>query len=150
MAYDSRSRSPARTGGEGPVHQHDERIDKTACLETALSLGEDGKSCTVCKGSASSACVAAWLKSECTPLENIDGRNFRPPPGQRIHIAGGWAHPSHAIGYHAALGIWYCAKCGFFGQSQLRGLGKPCQPDLITKNSQEYLDRVSRDLFPKV
>ena len=121
-----------------------------ARFATAHSLGDNGRCCTVCRSSATSACVKAWLGSECAPLENINGRISRLPRGRRLHVAGGWAHPSHALFYHVSLDVWHCAQCGFFAQSQLRGLGGPCKPDLITKSRREYLDRISRDLFPKV
>ena len=115
---------------------------------TSHVLTEDGRGCTVCRMSATKATVGPWLKSDCMRLESVEGRIFRPPRGRLVHIAGGWAHPSHALKYHESLRIWFCSSCGFFGQAQLRGLGLPCV-EPISDTRREYLDRISRGLFPK-
>eukprot|EP00959_Pyramimonas_sp_CCMP1952_P091262 1910346-Pyramimonas_sp.AAC.1 len=70
-----------------------------------------------------------------------------PAVGGRIHVAGGWLHPSHLLNYHTALKIWFCGRCGAFSDQQLRPLGKACTD--ITPTGRVYLDRIRDGLAPK-
>eukprot|EP00959_Pyramimonas_sp_CCMP1952_P459282 9478003-Pyramimonas_sp.AAC.1 len=45
-------------------------LSTIARFGTSHVLGEDGRSCVVCKRFASRAYRDVWLSSECTPLEN--------------------------------------------------------------------------------
>eukprot|EP00959_Pyramimonas_sp_CCMP1952_P426140 8925749-Pyramimonas_sp.AAC.1 len=67
----------------------------------------------------------------------------------RVHISGGYAHSSHVLRFHSGLGIWFCTACGCFASEQLRQLGAVCH-DAVNGNRRDYLDRITRGLWPKV
>eukprot|EP00959_Pyramimonas_sp_CCMP1952_P428668 8978451-Pyramimonas_sp.AAC.1 len=109
-------------------------------------LSESGLSCNRCKGSTSQAQKKAWLDSPCFPLSTGDGVVWEPPPGLRVHVGGGYAHPSHHLKYHAGLGVWFCTTCGSFAAEQLAKLSKECEPK---RSRQDYLNRIQQGLWPK-
>eukprot|EP00959_Pyramimonas_sp_CCMP1952_P170738 3568129-Pyramimonas_sp.AAC.1 len=51
--------------------------------------------------------------------------------------------------FHGPLKLWYCRDCAGFGANQILKLGQPCLRKL-TSSGIEYLDRISRGLWPKV
>ena len=142
------SREAEARGHRGPAPPPPPPPIAVARFASAHTLTENGRACSVCCGSATIAALSGWLKSECFQLEHVDGVLARVPRGRRLHLAGGWTHPSHALVYHKDFRLWYCGTCGFFGQAQLRGLGKPCKLP-VTQARRDYLDRISRGLFPK-
>ena len=120
---------------------------------TPHALEECGRRCSVCKGSASVAAKGEFLDSECFQLEFQTSVISRVPRGRRLHLAGGWVHPSHQMMYHSNLSLWYCAACGCYHQQQIVNLAAACQapPDApMSKSRRGYLDRIARGLMPKV
>ena len=109
----------------------------------------DPQKCSRCRGSTTKAKKTAWLSSPCFDLQNVNGTVFDLPPGRRVHIGGGFAHISHKLRYHAGLGVWFCTACGYYAAQQLVNLAQKC-PDKIEGNRTDYLDRISRNLWPKV
>eukprot|EP00959_Pyramimonas_sp_CCMP1952_P021005 443007-Pyramimonas_sp.AAC.1 len=72
-----------------------------------------------------------------------------PRKGDRIHIMGSWAHPTHTLNVHTTLRISLCTCCGAIAEKQSRLLSRPCR-EQINKTQREYLDRLAAGLKPKV
>eukprot|EP00959_Pyramimonas_sp_CCMP1952_P053238 1113636-Pyramimonas_sp.AAC.1 len=81
--------------------------------------------------------------------DNVDGVIKSPKVGERIHIAGAWAHQSHTLNVHAPLLTWFCTKCGAIADKQNILLSKQCS-GRINKNRQEYPGRIAAHRKPKV
>ena len=112
-------------------------------------LKENTKSCSRCQGFSSKVRRTDWLSTNCFSPINVDGTQYRPPPGHRVHLGGGFAHESHALNYHASLDLWFCTRCGCYASQQLCSLGTECA-GVVTGNRKDYVGRISRGLWPKV
>eukprot|EP00959_Pyramimonas_sp_CCMP1952_P370521 7760149-Pyramimonas_sp.AAC.1 len=94
--------------------------------------------------------MKAWWTTQCPELYNVDGVIKSPKVGERIHIAGAWAHQTHTLNVHTSLLTWFCTKCGAIAEKQNKLLSKPCSGEINNKNRQEYLDRIAAHRKPKV
>ena len=117
-------------------------------FSTSHCLDDTGRGCTRCRGSASAAKTVEWRSSPCFKPVHYNGVLWFKPPNAPLHLAGGRVHESHNMQLHGPLKVWYCRDCGSFGSSQIIKLGKPCLRRL-TPSGTEYLDRISRGLWPK-
>jgi len=91
--------------------------------------------CTSCCGriSATSPCLHQFLLCPCTRV--VAKRSRRPfPLFSQVAFNGRLTHKSHSL---AAYGQYvFCAKCGFYGVSRIKGLAKPCAGHTTTSSSQ--------------
>jgi len=114
---------------------------------TAHSLGEDGRHCVRCHGSASKVSSLSG-HSPCFHLQSVDGVVSRIPPGQIKHCAG-WLHSSHILRCHNSLKLWCCGACGLYSSEQIRGLASECT-HRTNKSRLYYLNRIEERLWPKL
>ena len=122
-----------------------------AAVSSLLSphvLSEDKQRCLKCFSSATKACMKAWWPTPCPQLYNVNGIIMSPKRGDRIHIMGDWAHPTHTLNVHMTLRIWLCTQCGGIAEKQNRLLSKPCR-EQMNKTQREYLDRLAAGLKAK-
>ena len=120
-------------------------------LLSTHSLSDCKQKCLRCFSSATKATMKQWWATDCFPLFNVDGLIMSPKIGARVHVMGGWAHPTHTLNVHTSLGVWFCSLCGAIAEKQLRSLGEPCKGKVaLTKARGEYLDRIAVGLPPKV
>eukprot|EP00959_Pyramimonas_sp_CCMP1952_P172140 3596875-Pyramimonas_sp.AAC.1 len=66
----------------------------------------------------------------------------------RIHVAGGWLHPSHLLNYHSQVRVRFCGSCGATADQRVCSLGKPCSIH-PTCTGRACLRRLAEGLPPK-
>eukprot|EP00959_Pyramimonas_sp_CCMP1952_P368202 7712721-Pyramimonas_sp.AAC.1 len=116
-----------------------------ALFGTSHRLSACGKKCERCRGNASLDTRTEWLQSECCETVHVSSHVSRLPRGFKVHLGGGWIHPSHSPLCSLLLHTWICSDCGFYGADQLRrNLSSEC-PKSLTTTTRRYLDTFVTD-----